>query len=179
MRQKYLLEINLKICSHDNLEMNVRIHDESNKSCVNFHMICYVFSLLIAKQIKNDTLKKSTDFKSPKDPTLNSLLLSWPHSGFVYFELIWCMNHHSGSSSWYTWPPEVPENWLIISRWWKLFINYILYGMKKYRCLLVYSYDPTAEFTNTSVPFWNVIVIYDLLVCQCTSGMWSNCWMSC
>jgi hypothetical protein len=58
MRQKYLLEINLKIWS---LEMNVRIHDESNKG-VNFHIMCYVFGLLIAKQIKKDTLKKSTNF---------------------------------------------------------------------------------------------------------------------
>jgi hypothetical protein len=62
MQQKYLLEINLKVCRHDNLEMNVRIHDESNKSCVNFHMMCYVFGLLIAKQIKKDLV----------DPTLNS-----------------------------------------------------------------------------------------------------------
>jgi len=32
--------------------MNVRIQNESNKSCVNFHMMCCVFGLLVAKQIK-------------------------------------------------------------------------------------------------------------------------------
>jgi hypothetical protein len=45
--------------------------------------------------------------------------------------------------------------------------------MKKNPCLL--GCDPTLAFTNTSVPFWNVIVLYDSLICWRTSGMLSYC----
>ena len=45
--------------------------------------------------------------------------------------------------------------------------------MKKNPCLL--RCDTTLAVTNTSVAFWNVIVLYDSLICQCTSGMLSYC----
>jgi hypothetical protein len=57
------------------MEMNVRIKNESNKSCVNFHMMCCVFGLLIAKQIKNVYVEE-------KYPILIS---HGPYAEFFYF----------------------------------------------------------------------------------------------
>jgi len=55
--------------------MNVRIQNESNKSCVNFHMMCCVFGLLIAKQIKEVYVEE-------KYPVLIS---HGPYDEFLYF----------------------------------------------------------------------------------------------
>lgn len=55
--------------------MNVRIQSESNKSCVNFHMMCCVFGLLVAKQIKKFNVEE-------KYPVLISHV---PYTEFLYF----------------------------------------------------------------------------------------------
>ena len=133
-----MLETNWKIWGHDSTEMNVRIQNESNKSCVNFHMMCCVFGLLIAKQIKKSLYGRKVPCSNfPWTLHWIVVLLSWPHSVYICFELIWCMNHHAGSSCWYIWPSEVwnvlhsfPET-NIISRRGKLFFNYTVQHEEK------------------------------------------------
>lgn len=64
--------------------MNVRIQSESNKSCINFHMMCCIFGLLLAKQIKKVYVEEKYPILISHGPYAEFLYIFHGNIQFIY-----------------------------------------------------------------------------------------------